>query len=155
VSAAAEAGDRLGPVDYLVVEFPDGKVGSAGFATLLGLVERGLVYVVDIEFVAKAADGTLSEVEAHDLGEVDGVDFALFDGASTRLLDQADRDLVAADLSPGALAAVVVYEELSMLPVLQAWERDGGRVVVAGPVLPEDLVEALDTVDAADATGPA
>lgn len=139
--------DHFGPIDYLAVEFPDGKVGPEGFARLLGLVDSGRIRVLDLEFVAKRDDGTLERVPATELGSVDGVDMAQFDGASSGLLDPSDAETVGARMQLGALAAILVYEELSMLEVVEAWESGGAALLVEGPLTVDELDSALDATD--------
>lgn len=134
--------DRFGPVDYLVVQFPQGEVGRDGFARLLGLVDAGTIRVLDLEFVTNDA-GTVRTVPAAALD----IDLADLDGANSGLLDAADLDVVAAEVAPGSVAAVLVYEELSLLPVLRAWEAVGATVVADGPVTVDDLDAALSTTE--------
>lgn len=66
------------------------------------------------------------------------------DGATSTLLDGADLDQVGAGLRAGSVAAVLVYEELSMLPVVRAWEDGGARLLSAGSITPDELLAALD-----------
>jgi hypothetical protein len=133
--------DHLGPVDYVVVEFASPSSLRDGFDRLLGLVDVGLIRVLDLEFVTNTDGGsrtiTASEVSA---------DLAEFDGASSRLLDRADVETVAAGLAPGTSAAVLVYEELSILGIIDAWERAGARIVLEGPVAVDDLDATLEEV---------
>ncbi|NMO02494.1 hypothetical protein HH308_14860 [Gordonia sp. TBRC 11910] len=134
----------LGPVDFFIIEFADGRVTADGFAALVDLVDRNVVYVIDIEFLRKGHDDTVVTVDAHDLGVIGGIDFADFDGAASRLLDDDDLTVVRDAVSTDAIAAIVVYEELSISQVLGAFESAGGRVVAVGPVDSADLDAALD-----------
>ncbi|WP_161896927.1 DUF6325 family protein [Gordonia spumicola] len=133
---------QVGPVDYLVIEFPDGTVSPGGFAALVDRVDAGIVYIVDIEFFRRD-DAGLTSVPAHDFGVVDGLDFAEFDGAASGLLDADDVATVTRVLSPGSVGVVIVYEDLTMIPALDAFEAAGARLVAAGPVSPDDLDAAL------------
>lgn len=139
--------DLLGPMDYLAVEFPGGRVTGAGFAVLLDLVERGAVRVLDLEFLAKNAGGDVKLVGVQELDIEPGVDLSPFVGASSGLLDHSDIEVVAAALEPGGVAAMLVYEELSALPMIAAWQREGARMIIDGPVTPEDIVQALDSTE--------
>jgi hypothetical protein len=122
--------DHLGPVDYVVVAFSESSAVRAGFDRLLELVDAGLIRVLDLEFVTNA-DGVARTVPASQAGP----EFSLFEGAASGLLDCDDLDAVAARLAPGATAAVLVYEELSILRVIQAWE----------PPVPESFPKAPST----------
>ena len=131
--------DRIGPVDYVVIEFTDPAAARPGFEQLVRLVDRGEIRILDLEFI-HGIDGIASTVAAHSVDE----SLAQFDGAASGLLDRDDLDAVAADLSHGATAAVLVYEELPMLSVLDAWEAGGARVVAEGPVDITDIDAALE-----------
>ena len=58
-----EPGDELGPVDFLAIEFPGGRLTSAGFEQLLSLVDRGVVDILDMEFIVKDAAGSGQKVD--------------------------------------------------------------------------------------------
>ena len=131
---------HLGPIDYVVVEFTDPATLRDGFDRLLGLVERGLIQVLDLEFVANT-DGA-RVVDATEIS----ADFAQFAGARSGLLDQQDLDTVAAALAPDTSAAVLVYEELAIVDVITAWEGAGSRIVAEGPVDVDDIGRALDGI---------
>ena len=131
--------DRFGPVDYVVIEFTDATAVRPGFDRLVELVDRGLIRVLDLEFI-HSIDGVAATVPA---GRVDA-GLAQFDGASSGLLDRGDLDAVAANLPHGSTAAVLIYEDLPLLDVLDAWEAGGARVVSEGPVDLADLDAAVE-----------
>lgn len=134
--------DHLGPVSFVAIEFEQSAVHSEGFAKLVDLVDRGLIIVLDLEFVRRTVDGTLASVPP---GSLDvGFDLSAFEGANSGLLDHDDLELVAHDLGTGSVMVVLVYEELVMEPVLRAWADGGGKVVAEGPVDVVDLEQALD-----------
>ena len=133
------ADEHLGPVNYVVVEFSDPGTLRTGFDSLLALVDKGLVRVLDLEFIHNI-DGVASTIEAARVR----TDFAQFAGAASGLLDRTDLNTVASELAPGAKAAVLVYEDLAVLPVLDAWESGGARIVSEGPVDLDDLDEGSD-----------
>ncbi|MBS1691310.1 MAG: hypothetical protein JST91_03720 [Actinobacteria bacterium] len=130
--------DRFGPVDYVVVEFTDPASVKAGFERLLQLVDSHAIRVLDLEFV-HSINGVASTVQASRLSP----ELAQFDGAASGLLDRDDLDTVAAGMAHGTTAAVLVYEDLPMLGVIEAWESGGASVVAEGPVDVEDLAEAV------------
>lgn len=132
----------LGPINYLVVTFAAAPVPSSGLEGIQSLVDQGRIAVVlDIEFVSKDADGVASRVSASDVGAPE------FDGASAQLIDEDDIALVAESLQAGGVGLVVMYEDLTMLPVLATWEAEGATVVSEGPVSVDDLIEALGASD--------
>ncbi len=132
--------DRFGPIDFVVVEFPGGEPTPKGFEVLLDKVDRGTIRLLDLELVTKA-DG---EVTIADVGSFDLDVLAAFEGASSGLLDDTDLDDVGEQMAEGSAAVVVVYEELSVLAALEAWESEGARLALEGHLTPVDLVEALD-----------
>ena len=137
----------LGPIDYVVVEFPGGVVGADGFRELLALVERQAIRVLDLEFVEFAADGGVRGVDPTSLGTVDGLEMSVFDGASSGILDADDLASLGARLTVGSVAAILVYEELSMLRVLASWESAGANLLAEGPVDAAALISALDATE--------
>ncbi|MGB0096135.1 MAG: DUF6325 family protein [Solirubrobacteraceae bacterium] len=103
--------------------WPGGHVTGEGFRLLLDLVDHGIIRVLDLEFIAKAADGTVRKVA---LGEVEHggeVDVTMWEGASSGLLDQSDVDEVAAAIEPGSLAGILVYENVLAVPMWTALDR--------------------------------
>lgn len=128
----------LGPLDYLVVTFPGTTVPESGFGALTALADAGTILVLDVEFLAKSADGTVTRPDAVAVG------VPAMASSDAGIIDEDDVAAVAADLAAGSVAAVVVYENLAILAAVAAWQDDGGEVVAEGPIIVEDLIEALD-----------
>jgi len=143
----AHSTERLGPIDYVVIEFPEGKVTGAGFRRIVELSDAARILVLDIEFLSKSADGHVVTTPAHDLGEIDGVDMGFFDGAASYLLEDDDIHEIGQAMSPGSVAVVVIYEELSMISALVAWEGEGAVLLAEGPIEVEALVAAIDATE--------
>ena len=138
--------DLLGPVDILVVAFPDGSPHPEGFASLASLVESGTVRVLDLEFVRRD-DGGAQIVDPADLPAVDGFDVEYWSGASAQLLDSDDLEYLTTDLEQGELAAVVLIEQQWILGLVGIWTSTGARLVADGGVPIEDLIDALDALE--------
>lgn len=150
LTAGIDITDHLGPVAFVAVEFPGSHLDGEGFTRLVDLVDGGLVLVLDLEFVRRMPDGSLTTVPA---GSLDvGADLSAFDGANSGLLDRDDVTLVAQGLEEGNLLAVLVYEDLTLNPVLQAWASAGARLVAEGSVDADDLEQALDATESASTT---
>jgi hypothetical protein len=139
--------DELGPVDFLAIEFPGGRVTAPGFEQLLSLARQGTIRILDVEFIVKDAAGTARKAEAGDLGGLDGTDLSAWAGASSGLLDEADVSQIAATIGPGATAAVIVYENRWILALADAWRRDGARLIGDGGISADELVAALDATE--------
>jgi len=132
---------ETGPIDYLVIEFPAGTRTGEGLPLLLDLVDRGLIRILDLVFVAKGVDGTVAGLEIADLDGDGELDLTVFAGASSGLLGPDDLDEAGAVLDPGATAAVLVYENVWAAPLATALRRSGAQLVAGGRI-PVDEVEA-------------
>lgn len=136
-----------GPVDYLLVEWtgrqPDGEIAPH----LIDLVERGLIRILDLRFLAKDEDGSVTEIKLADLGDA-VVGFAVFEGARSGIVDDEDLAAAAAVLEPGTSAALLVYENAWAAPMAGAILRSGGDVVASGRIPVADLLAALDAAEA-------
>lgn len=137
---------HLGPVDFVAVEIAPGAQVAEGFGRLLDLVDRQVIRVLDLEFVVKHADGSVGAVDPGEVTVETDFDFGVFAGASSGVLDGEDLAGIGALLAPNGVAAVLVYEELSLMPMLASLEAGGARLLVEGTVDVDDLDAAL-TVD--------
>ena len=137
--------DRLGPVDVLVIEFPRGELRPEGFATLLDLVERDIIHVLDLEFVRRDAEGGVALVDLADA--VAGSELAFLEGASSGLLDPDDVAFVGEVVEPGSLAGVLLFEHVWIMPLAAAIEAGGARIVTSAHVDPLDLIAVLGDAD--------
>ena len=114
----------------------------------MDLVERGIVRVLDILFIGKDADGTVSNVDVADVEHSEALDERWW-GLTSGLLDQSDIDQVAAEIEPGSLAGILVYENVWAVPMWTALDRSNARLVGAGRIGADDLITALEDSDPA------
>ncbi|WP_329199858.1 MULTISPECIES: DUF6325 family protein [unclassified Streptomyces] len=140
---------EVGPIDYLVVEFPGNRMTGEGFPILVDLVDRGLIRILDLMFVKKDDDGSVTGMEIADLTGDGRLDLAVFEGASSGLLGQDDLEEAGAALEPGSSAGILIYENLWAAPFAAALRRGGGRMVASGRIPVTDLVDALEAIEAA------
>lgn len=136
--------DGMGPVSYLVVEFPGNKMTGEGFPLLLDLVDRGLIRILDFRFVTVAADGAVQVLELADIDHDGTFDFAVFEGVSSGLLDESDLADAAAAIAPGSAAGVLIFENRWATPLANAMRRGGAELVAAGYIPHDTLVASLD-----------
>jgi hypothetical protein len=139
--------EEMGPIDYVVLEWP-GKQPTGEVAPLIvDLVDRGIIRILDIAFMVKAEDGS---VEGIDFAAMNGGSggFEEFDGVSTGLLGEDDLREAAAALEPGTSAAVLVWENRWAAPVAVALRRSGGQLVASGRLPIQAIIAALDAVEA-------
>ena len=144
----ADETDVMGPVGYLVVEFPGNKMTGEGLPILVDLVERGLIRILDLIFVTKDEDGTVSAAELRDFDGDGELDLAVFDGASSGLLSDDDISDSGSVLEPGSSGAVLVYENRWAAPFTAALRRGGAQLVAAGFIPQDDLLASLDAAEA-------
>jgi hypothetical protein len=139
---------EMGPIDFLLVEWPDRQPTGKAMPYLVDLVDRGLIRLLDLAFIAKAEDGSVTRMEIADLGgEVE--ELAVFVGADSGLLSDEDTDEAAAALEPGTSAALLVYENRWAAPFATAVRRSGGQLVASGRIPVQALLAALDAAEAA------
>lgn len=139
---------EMGPIDYLVVEWPGRQPTGEAMPHLVDLVDRGLIRLLDLAFITKAEDGSVTRIEIADLGD-EAEEFAVFVGAESGLLDDADTDEAAAALEPGTSAALLVYENRWAAPFATAVRRGGGQLVASGRIPVQAVISALDAAEAA------
>lgn len=140
---------ELGPIDYIVVEWPADKppTGEA-FPYLVDLVDRGLVRILDLAFVKKDMDGTIVGL---DLSDFDGVpELMVFEGAASGLLGEDDRSEAGNALEPGCAAALLLYENTWAAPFATALRKSGARLVAGGRIPVNEIISALDELEAAE-----
>jgi hypothetical protein len=143
---------ELGPIDYLVVEWPAEKqpTGEA-LPLLVDLVERGLIRVLDLAFVRKEMDGTVVGLDLEDLDLDGNPELAVFEGASSGLLGEDDLAEAGPALEPGCSAALLIYENTWAAPFATALRLSGAQLVANGRIPVNALIAALDELEQADA----
>lgn len=137
----------VGPIDYLVVEFPGSKMTGEAFPILVDLVDRGIVRILDLLFVKRELDGTVTGLAITDLDGDGTLDLAVFEGASSGLLSEDDVNEAASAILPGNSAAVLVFENTWAGPFVSALRRSGAELVASGRIPVSDVLEALEALE--------
>jgi len=146
----SESDTELGPVDYLVVEWPPGKEPNGeGLGLLVDLTERSLIRIIDLAFVSKEQDGRVTGLAITDIDADGSLDLVQFEGASSGVLGQEDYDEAGQALEPGTAAAILVYENRWAAPFASALRRSGAQLVAGGRIPVAALLEKLDELEAA------
>jgi hypothetical protein len=127
----------LGPVDYVVIEFPEANFTGAGLPALLDVVAKGVIRILDAVVIKQNDDGSWISLSVTDM----------ISGWGGDVLGQDDFDEVGAILKPGAAAAIIVYENTWAGPFAQAMLEAGGQVVAFERVGVADVVAALEALD--------
>jgi hypothetical protein len=144
--------DELGPVDYLIVEFPAGQQDftGEGAAELLRLHDAGIIRIMDLLILQKGADGTVMAQELGDLEELG--EMQRLETELVQTLAEEDVEHLAAAMDPGSVAGVLVYENLWAAPFASAMRRAGGQLIANGRIPIQAIIAAVEA-DAALAAG--
>jgi hypothetical protein len=135
--------NEMGPIDYLIVEWPGRQPTGEALPHLIDLVDRGLIRILDLAFIAKAEDGSVAALEIADLGD----EIAAFEGASSGLLGDDDVEEAGAALEPGTAAALLVFENRWAAPFAAAVRNSGGQLVASGRIPVQAVLAALDAAE--------
>src|SRR5690242_7875620 len=136
--------DELGPVDYMIVEFPAGASNFTGeMATeLLDLVDRGIVRVIDVLILTKAEDGSVDAIELSDIKELGALD--KLEAQLAELLAEEDVEHLAAAMDPGSTAGVLIWENLWAAPFTFAARRSGGQLIANGRIPIQAIIASIE-----------
>lgn len=135
---------ELGPIDYIVIEYPNGNPTGDALPHLIDLVDRGLVRILDVAILAKGADGDVAVVSLDEVQDSAAGDFSVFAGATSGLLGEEDIAEAAAILSPGAIGAILVYENTWAAPFATALRKAGAQLIASGRIPVNALLAALE-----------
>ena len=144
-----ESLEEMGPIDYVVLEWPGRQPNGEAVPLLIDLVERGIIRVLDAMFVIKDEDGTFSGFDATDLDDKGVGDLTIFEGASSGLLGDEDVATAADAIEPGSAAVMIVYENRWAAPFIAAVRRNGGEAIAFERIPAQDVIDALDAAEAA------
>jgi Family of unknown function (DUF6325) len=143
--------DELGPIDYLIVEWPDRQPTGEAAPILLDLVDRGLIRIIDLAFIFKDDDGSVTMLESAAIA-AESQPFEELVGAASGLLSQEDAEEAAAALEPGTSAAILVYENSWAAPFAAALRRSGAQLVANGRIPVQGILAALDAAEGSEPT---
>ena len=140
---------ELGPVDFVIIGYPpDAPRTGEAIPIVLDLVDRGVIRILDVLGIQKDEGGTFSAVS---IGDVDGdgfPDLVAFSGAETGLIGDDDLRDAAEAMEPGTAAVLLVFENSWAAPFVSAVRRNGGQLLAYQRVSAEDLMEAINGLDA-------
>ena len=144
------ADEVMGPISYVIAQFPGNKMTGDGFPILVDLVDRGVIRILDLVFITRADDGSTAVLELNDLDRDDNVevDLAVFEGASSGLIGESDIAEAANAVEPGSSAGVLLFENRWATSFVQALRRGGAELVAAGYIPHDDLLAALEAAEA-------
>jgi Family of unknown function (DUF6325) len=136
--------NELGPVDWIVVEFPGSKFNGKIAPALADLVQRGLIRVLDLLILKKDEDGTLEAFEIGDLDDTELGELRAYERELAMLLSEDDVLNLANAIEPGSSAAVLIWENLWAAPFGSAVRESGGQLVASGRIPVQALLAAIE-----------
>ncbi len=142
---------EIGPIDFILVEWPGQQPNGEIAPELAALIDAGTIRVLDLAVFLKNADGSIAALEIEELGGA-GERLKAFQGASSGIIHEDDLAAAAEALEPGTSAALLVYENAWAAPFATAVRRSGGQLVAGGRIPVEDVVAALDALEQADSS---
>ena len=135
--------DEMGPVDFVVIEFPHRQKPGEGLPLFVDLVDRGIVRILDLAFIRKDMDGKVRRLELKELGP----ELAVFEGASSGLLVDEDFENAAEAIEPDSAAGLIVYENRWAAPLATALRRNGAQLVASARIPVQGILAALDATE--------
>jgi Family of unknown function (DUF6325) len=146
---AEEVLEEMGPIDYVVLEWPGRQPTGEAAPMIADLHDRGIIRILDVALMVKGEDGSVAALDLAEAGaEGNGGSFAEFAGASSGLLGQEDLEEAAAALQPGTCAAVLIWENRWAGPVAATLRRSGGQLVASGRLPVQAILAALEAAEA-------
>jgi hypothetical protein len=145
--------DELGPVDYLIVEFPAGQQNftGEGITELVRLHDSGIIRIMDLLILIKNEDGSIDATEIEDLPELG--EFQRIEADLVETLAEDDVITLAEAMAPGSVAGVLVYENLWAAPFGSAVRRAGGQLLTGGRIPIQAIIAAIEADAANEAAG--
>ncbi len=145
--------EELGPVDYVVVEFPAGATNFTGEMAkeLLALVDAGIIRVIDVLILTKAEDGSVDAMELSDVAELGELE--ILETELAELLAADDVVHLAAAMDPGSTAGVLIWENLWAAPFASAARRSGGQLIATGRIPIQAIIASIEADEATATEG--
>ena len=145
--------DELGPIDWIVIEFPGSKFNGQIAPALRDLVERDLIRVLDLLVLKKDADGSLEAFELSDLDVGEIGELRTYESELAMVLSEEDVTSLAAAVEPGSSAAVLVWENTWAAPFGSAVRRSGGQLVASGRIPIQAMLAAIEADEKEETEG--
>jgi hypothetical protein len=132
----------IGPVEYMIVAFPENRFTGEIVPALAEQVEAGTIRIIDLAFVAKDADGTVTALELGDVDSEVGKAYSqVFTDGEGLILSEEDLMAAAEELEPNSSAALLVWEDLWAAKIAGAIRNAGGELWDLERV-PHEVVQA-------------
>jgi hypothetical protein len=141
-----------GPIDFVLLEFPDNRLTGHAAEELLRLIDGGIIRVYDVLIIGKDRDGTVYSADLAD--EVDDRlgPFTKLGWARSGLLSEDDIAEAGGALEPGKLAVLIVYENTGAIPFVAAAMESGGELIAGARIPAQDVMDVLDALEQLELT---
>jgi Family of unknown function (DUF6325) len=145
--------DELGPVDFVIIEFPAETAHFTGemVEELLKLVDAGTIRVIDVLILVKDDEGSVEAMELSDVGELGALE--AIEAELAELLAEEDVVNLAAAMDPGSTAGVLIYENLWAAPFAAAARRSGGQLIANGRIPIQAIIASIEADEAIETEG--
>ena len=145
--------DTLGPIDYILVEFPAGKSSFTGemAVELIDLVDRGIIRIVDVLIIQKDEDGTFDAIELEDVADLGAL--RQIEAGLAELLAEDDVAMFAAAMDPGTIAGVLIWENLWAAGFASTVRKSGGQLIASGRIPIQAIIASIEADISEDETG--
>ena|ERR1700710_2343424 len=150
-----DTADVHGPIDVVLIEFAEDRLTGGVATELLDLVDRGVVWVIDVLVIGKSADGEIYDVDLADTAVGQAAGLVTLAGARSGLLSEDDMRLAATAMEPGTLGILLAYENTWAIPFVAAAREAGGELIGGARIPAPDVIAALDELERAEARTPA
>ncbi|HEY2330747.1 MAG TPA: DUF6325 family protein [Acidimicrobiales bacterium] len=145
--------DELGPIDYVIIEFPAGAQSFTGEMAdeLVALVEAGTIRIVDVLILTKDEDGSVAAIELDEIDDLGPLEAMA--GELAELLAEDDVENLAAAMDPGSVAGVLIYENTWAAPFASAARRAGGQLIANGRIPLQAIIAAVEADEGLETEG--
>ena len=137
----------VGPIDYLVVEFPGAKLTGEALTELVDLTDRGIIRVLDLRVAVVGEGGQFTVAALTDLDGDGALDLAVLSGIESGLLGDEDLAQGAALVGAGDAVAVLLYENTWAGRFVSALRRQNADVIASGRIPADEVIAALEAIE--------
>lgn len=130
-----------GPIDFVIVGFEGNKFNGSILKALSDALDKGIIGLVSLVFIAKDAKGVVTTLDIANLGDQVAVDFAKKYPGDSKLVSKDDIDEMSDLLENNTAAGLLVVEHLWAKPLKKAITDANGVLIADGRIHPDAAAE--------------